>query len=97
MDRDLRGSRLPGRSILGALAWFCGALAWAVAAAIAAVIAVIVAAAVVVIAVAASALLALSGAAVKARARRAADDPNLLEARHVGGHSWVVYAGDARR
>ena len=97
MERDLRGPPSSGRPVLGALAWFCGALAWGVAAAIGAVIAIIVAAAVVVIAVAASALLALSGAAVKARAFRATDDPDLLEARHVGGHSWVAYAGDARR
>jgi len=97
MERNLKGPRSPGRPVLGALAWFCGALAWAVAAAIGAVIALIVAAAVVVIAVAASALLALSGAAVKARAFRVADDPTLLEARHVGGHSWVAYAADAPR
>ena len=98
MERDLRGPRSPGRPVLGALAWFRDALAWAAAAAIGAVIAIVFAATLVVIALMASAVLALSGAALKARrALRAAGDPKLLEARHVGGHSWVAYPADARR
>jgi hypothetical protein len=44
------------------------------------------------------ALLALAGAALRARRTvRARSDPNLLEARRIGGHSWVAYSWDGRR
>jgi cation transporter-like permease len=90
--------RFQGRSVLGALGWFVGALVWAAAAAIGAVMAVVIAATMVAIALMASVPLVLSVAVLRARRSvRAAADPDLLEARHVGGHSWVAYAGNARR
>jgi hypothetical protein len=80
------------------LAWFVGALAWAAAAAIGAMFALVVAATVVVISVMAFVILALAGAGVRARRTvRQAADPNLIEARNVGGHSWVAYGWDGRR
>jgi hypothetical protein len=61
-------------------------------------LAVFFAATMMVIAFMASILLALAAAAV--RARRSVShtaDPNVIEARHVGGHSWVAYGWDGRR
>jgi hypothetical protein len=76
-----------------------GSLAGLAAAAIAAVLAVFFAATMMVIAFMASILLALAAAAVRARrsVRHATVDPNVIEARHVGGHSWVAYGWDDRR
>jgi heme/copper-type cytochrome/quinol oxidase subunit 2 len=75
-----------------------GALALIAAAVIGAVLAVLFTAAVVVIALMAVVVLALAGAAVRARRSVRADhDPNLIEARHIGGHSWVAYGWDGRR
>jgi hypothetical protein len=77
--------------------WFFGALAWAVAASVGLVVALVLAATMVAIAVVAAAPLMLSMAALRThRLFRAAADPGLLEARHVGGHSWVAYAGNTR-
>jgi hypothetical protein len=63
------------------------------------VLAVFFAASMMVIAFMASILLALAAAAVRARrsVSRAAADSNIIEARHVGGHSWVAYGWDDRR
>jgi hypothetical protein len=86
------------RSAFQGLAWIGGAIATLCAAAIAAVLAVFFAATVVVIALMASALLALSGLAVRARrtVKARASDPSLIEARNVGGHSWVAYGWNER-
>jgi hypothetical protein len=89
------GSR---RSAFRSLAWLGGAVAWAAAAAIGAVLALFFAATVVVISLMGMALLALAGLAVRARrSGRPAADPSLIEARHLGGHSWVAYGWDGRR
>jgi hypothetical protein len=59
--------------------------------------AIVFAATVVVIGLMASALIALAAAAMKARRTvRRRIDPTLLEARNVGGHSWVAYSWDGR-
>ena len=80
------------------LAWLGAAIAWAAAAAIAAVLAIFFAATVVVIALMAGVLLFLAGAAMRARRTvRPPADPELIEARHIGGHSWVAYGWDGRR
>jgi len=98
MEQLTRRSWRPGRSALRGLAWFVGALASLAALAVGAALAVIFAATFVVIGLMASALLALSVAAFKARRTvRAPADPNVIEARHVGGHSWVAYGWDGRR
>jgi hypothetical protein len=89
-------SALPG---FKGLAWIGGAVATLAAAAIGAVLAVFFAATVVVIALMASALLGLAGLAMRARRSvraRAPADPNLIEARNVGGHSWVAYGWNER-
>jgi cytochrome c oxidase assembly factor CtaG len=88
----------PRASVWRGLAWCAGSLAGLAAAATAAVLAVFFAATMMVIAFMASILLALAAAAVRARrsVSRAAD-PNVIEARHVGGHSWVAYGWDDRR
>ena len=52
------------------------------------------AATIVVIAVMASALLTFTGLALRARRSVQPKDPELLEARNVGGHSWVAYGWD---
>ena len=98
MERLKNGVWMPGRSALRSLAWLVGALAWLAAAAIGAVLAVFFAASIIVIALMSSALLALSAAAVRARRTvYARSDPNLIEARRVGGHSWIAYGWDGRR
>jgi hypothetical protein len=80
------------------LAWLGAAIAWAAAAAIGAVLALFFAATVVVIAVMAAALLILAAFAARARRTvRPPADPDLIEARHIGGHSWVAYGWDGRR
>jgi hypothetical protein len=68
-----------------------------VASIIAVVLAVALAASVVVVAVMGGALLALASLAARARRPiKARQDAaaQLLEARHVGGHSWVAYGWD---
>jgi hypothetical protein len=82
---------------LGGLVWIFAALAWLGAAAVGAVMALVFAATFVVIGLMASALIALSAAVRARRSVRRAADPTLLEARHVGGHSWIAYSWDGRR
>jgi hypothetical protein len=92
-------SRKTGLPNLGAqgLAWIGGAVATAAAVGLAAVLAVFFAATVVVVGVLGLALLGLGGFAYRARkSLRRTDDPGVIEARHVGGHSWVAYGWDQR-
>mgnify|MGYP000594912028 CR=1 FL=1 len=81
------------------LAWIAGALATSAAVVIGAVLAVVFAATVVVVGFIGSALFGL--AAFAFRGRRMAGgrdaDPGLIEARNVGGHSWVAYGWNERR
>lgn len=98
MDRLDRGSFAPGRSAFRGLAWLGGVIAWTAAAAVGAAMAVVFAATLLVITLMASALVALTAAAMKARrAVRATVDPGFIEARHMGGHSWVAYGWDGGR
>ena len=97
MERLISRNRGPG--IGQGLAWLAGGLATMAALAVGAVLAVFAAATVVVIAVMATALLTLAGAARRARggvARSDSRDPTVLEARNVGGHSWVAYGWDGQ-
>ncbi len=89
-----------GRSGAGrGLAWIGGLVATAAALTLGAVLAVFAAATVVVLALMTSALLALSGLALRARrtVRRRAAEPGVIEARNIGGHSWVAYGWNERR
>jgi hypothetical protein len=98
MERLISGHRTPG--VGTGLAWLAGGLATIAALTIGAVLAVVAATAVVVIAVMATALLTFASAARRARrtvVRSAPHDPNLIEARNVGGHSWVAYGWDGQR
>jgi len=96
--QGLSGRFRPGASLWRGLAWCVGSLAGLAAAATAAVLAVFFAATMMVIAFMASILLALAAAAVRARRSVSnAADPGVIEARHVGGHSWVAYGWDDRR
>jgi hypothetical protein len=49
----------------------------------------------------ATALLGLAAFALRGRRQaaraKASADPNLIEARNVGGHSWVAYGWNERR
>jgi len=77
------------------LAWIVGALATSAAVVIGAILAVVFAATVVVVGFIGSALFGL--AAFTFRGRKARDaDPGLIEARNVGGHSWVAYGWNER-
>jgi cobalamin biosynthesis protein CobD/CbiB len=92
--RPTTGSTPGGKS----LAWIVGLLFSTIAAAVAVVLAVALAASVVVVAVMGGVLLAL--ASLAARARRTVksrnDGPQIIEARNIGGHSWVAYGWDRR-
>jgi hypothetical protein len=80
------------------LAWLGGLAASVLALTIGTVLALFAAATVVVIALMTSAMLALSGLAMRARRTvRAPVDPTVIEARNVGGHSWVAYGWNERR
>jgi hypothetical protein len=77
------------------LAWVGGLIATACAAAVAAVLAVFFAATVVVIALMAAVLIAFAGLALRAR-RSTRKAGAVIEARHLGGRSWVAYGWDER-
>ena len=87
---------LTGRGSLKGLAWLGGALATLAAAAIGAILAVFFAATMVVITLMGAALVALAGLAARARRTARARDPQFIEARNIGGHSWVAYGWDRR-
>ncbi len=77
------------------IAFVGGAIAWTAAAIIGAALAIFFAATVVVILFMAGVLAALALAATRARRTvRAPADNDLIEARHIGGHSWVAYGWD---
>jgi hypothetical protein len=91
----LTSGRAPlGGGALKSVAWLGAGLATVAAAAVAAVLALFFAATVVVIAVMTSALVTFTGLALRARRSAQTRDPNLLEAQHLGGHSWVAYGWD---
>ena len=77
-----------------------GAVATSIAVAVAAVIAVVFAATLVVIGFMATAPLGLTAFVLRGRPATASatpGDPGLIEARHMGGHSWVAYGWNERR
>lgn len=99
MEQVTSGMRGAGSAWKG-VAWLGGLLATGAALAIGAVLAVFAAATVVVIALMSSILLGLAGLAMRARRTvraRASADPDVIEARNVGGHSWVAYGWNDRR
>jgi hypothetical protein len=80
------------------IAWVGGAVAWTAAALVGAVLAIVFAATMVTILFMGGVVAALAMAALRARRTlRAPLDPELIEARHIGGHSWVAYGWDGRR
>lgn len=83
-------------SALRSFAMVGGALATTAAVAVGAVLALFAAATVVIIAVMSSALLGLSGLALRARRTAAARADGVIEARHMGGHHWVAYGWNDR-
>jgi len=86
----------PGALAVRGVARLAGVVAWVGAVAVGAALAVVFAATILVISVSAFALLMLAGAG--ARARRVAEPPSdILEARRIGGHSWVAYGWDGAR
>jgi hypothetical protein len=95
MEQTVLHDQPPAGAMRG-LAWIGGALATTAAAAVAAVLAVFFAATVVVITVMAAALLAFAGLALRARRAVRPKDSSIIEARNVGGHSWVAYGWDQR-
>lgn len=80
------------------VAWIGGALTWAVAGVAAAVLAVVLAATLVAAAVVGSGALGLVALAMRAgrKGRARGTDQNVIEAHHVGGHSWVAYGWHGR-
>ncbi len=60
-------------------------------------LAVFFAATVVIVGVLGLALLGLGAFAYRARRSLRRPEPGVIDARHVGGHSWVAYGWDQRR
>jgi hypothetical protein len=82
------------------LAMLAGAVFTVIAGLVATVLAVALAASVLVLTVFGGALLFLASLAMRARRTakaKAEPGPQIIEARHVGGHSWVAYGWDRRR
>jgi len=80
------------------IAWLGGTLAWAAAAVVGAVLALVFAATMVAILFMGGVVAALAMAALRARRTvRPPVDPQVIEARNIGGHSWVAYGWDGRR
>jgi hypothetical protein len=94
METLTSGRRPFGSGALRSVAWVGAGLATVAAAAVAAVLALFFAATIVVIAVMASALVTFTGLALRARRSVRPKDPDLIEARNIGGHSWVAYGWD---
>ncbi len=59
-------------------------------------LAIVFAATLLVIGLMSAALIVLGAFAYRARRAGQAKDPGLLEARNIGGHSWVAYGWDQR-
>ena len=96
MDGFNQGSSLVAPGVLmRAAAWCVSAVAWAVATVIGGIVAVVLAFGMVFMALMATLLILLGVTAMKARGSvRSRNDPTLIEARNVGGHSWVAYGWD---
>ena len=85
----------PARSLMRGVVWFVGGVASLAAVAVGAVLAVVFAATFLVVGLMAVALVGLTVAAFKARRTvRASPDADVIEARNIGGHSWVAYGWD---
>ncbi|MGH7023045.1 MAG: hypothetical protein ACREEB_05560 [Caulobacteraceae bacterium] len=67
---------------------------WLVAGVVGVALAALLTAVVVVVGVIGAAGLAVVGLAPRPRRRPKANDPDVIEAHHVGGHSWVAYGWD---
>lgn len=91
----LGGHRSAASHVRG-LAWIGGALATLTTAIVGVVLAVMFAATLIVVAVVGSALLLVAGLTLRARRSLRAKDEAVIEARHLGGHSWVAYGWDQR-
>lgn len=90
---------LSGSSARKGFAAVFGLVAATLAGAVGLILALVFAATVVVIGLIGGVLLALAGLAMKARrtARAKPSPDGVIEARQVGGHSWVAYGWDNRR
>jgi len=94
---ERRASGLVGWAMRG-VAGCVSAAAWVFASVVGGLAALVLAVGVLTMAVMAGLLMVLGTAAFKARrTARAPSDPDLIEARHVGGHSWVAYGWDGSR
>jgi hypothetical protein len=84
------------RSALRGLALIGAGLAAVFAAVIAAILAVFATLTIAVLSLMGAALVAVASLAFRARraGRKAPAKDDLIEARHVGGHSWVAYGWD---
>jgi hypothetical protein len=89
----------PGRWAVRAAGVIGGLVVWAAAALMGLALAVVFAATLLASVLTAGVILGLAAAAARARrmVRRPARRPDVIEARHIGGHSWVAYGWDGRR
>ena len=99
MDRLTQTFPAPrGGLAVRAVAWCVSATTWTVATVVGGLVAVVLAGGMLIMAVMATLLMFLGATAVRARrTAQAQGDPGLIEARHIGGHSWVAYGWDGSR
>lgn len=80
----------------GALARMGAALAGVGAAAVGLILALVFAATLMMVVVGAAAFVLAAAVVLRFRAPARPADPDLIEARHLGGHSWVACGWDTR-
>jgi hypothetical protein len=82
--------------LIAGLARLGEALAWVGAAGVGLVLALVFAATLMVVVVGAAAFVLAAAVVLRLRAPAARRDGDVIEARHLGGHSWVAYGWDTR-
>jgi hypothetical protein len=84
------------RPLMAVLARVGGALAWVAAAGVGLILTLLFAATLMVVVVSAAAFVLAAAVVLGLRAPARRRDADVIEARHLGGHSWVAYGWDTR-
>lgn len=92
-DRIADGRSAP---LMAAFARLGAALAWVGAAAVGLVLTLLFAATLMVVVLGAGAFVLAAVLVLRLRGPARPRDSDVIEARHVGGHSWVAYGWDTR-
>jgi len=94
--RPVGSSWTPRLSLGRSLGWLGAGVAWMIAGVAGLALAAVLTTILVVAGLIGAVVVAVTGAAPRARSRQKTDDPSLIEAHNVGGHSWVAYGWDGQ-